>query len=72
MSFLATSDHPVTHEKVGNLQLLICCQTPIDLRVSLSAAEKDHIKQENVPATHQPLKPIIWLYKGTRMVPAPV
>ena len=56
---------PLTHEKVGHLQLLlICCQTPSDLRVSLLAAEKDHIKKENVPATHQPLKPNIWLYRG--------
>ena len=66
MSFVATSDHLVTHEKVGHLQLLlISCQTPSDLTVSLSAAEKDHIGKENVPATYKPIKPIIWLYRGT-------
>ena len=57
---------PLTHEKVGHLQLLlISCQTPSDLRVSLSVAEKDHIREENMPATHQSLKTIILLYRGT-------
>ena len=66
MSFVATSDNLVTHEEVVHLQLmLICWQTQSDIRVSLSAAEKDHIGKEKVPATHQPLKPIIWLYRGT-------
>ena len=66
MSFVAASDHTLTHEKVGHLQLLlIFCQTPSDLRVSLSAAEKDHIGKENVPATYQPIKPIIWSYRET-------
>ena len=64
MSFVAAYDNLVTHEEVFQL-LLICWQTPSYLRVSLSAAEKDHIREENVPATHQPLKPIIWLYRGT-------
>jgi len=66
MSFVAASDNLVTHEEVVHLQLLlICWQTPSDLRVSLSAAEKDHIREENMPATYQSLKPIIWLYRGT-------
>ena len=58
MSFVAASDNLVTREEVVQF-LLICWQTPSDLRVSLSAAEKDHIREENMPATHQPLKPII-------------